>query len=99
MIIFKHTFFKIILAVSFVFGTVFSAFAQLTNVPSPNSKVPGFAVPNILSPELIEAIVAQGSMQLENLSALTGFYGYDNDEPMLPAPGAIQSPGNNVEAT
>src|SRR5262245_33501883 len=70
-----------------------SANAQLTPVPNANAKVPGFAVPNVLSPELIESHVAQGSTPLENPSALTGFYGYDSDGPMLPAL------GSNVEAT
>src|SRR5262245_7793007 len=65
-----------------------TAFAQngraQTNVASPNPKVPGFAAPNILSPELTETIVAQGSMKLENPSVLTSFYGYDNDGPFIP---------------
>src|SRR5215468_10365808 len=60
---------------------------------SANGKAPGFAPPNVLSPELIETAVAQGSTEVENPSALTSFYGYDNDGPMLPAL------GSNVEAT
>src|SRR5215831_20475935 len=55
-----------------------------TNVAAPNPKVAGFATPNILSPELIETIVAQGSMKLENPSGLTRFYGYDNDGTLIP---------------
>src|SRR5215468_5441131 len=70
-----------------------SATAQLTPVASANGKAPGFAPPNVLSPELIETAVAQGSTEVENPSALTSFYGYDNDGPMLPAL------GSNVEAT
>lgn len=73
--------------------------SDLTPVPKANPKTVGFAVPNILSLELAEVAVAQGSMPLENPSALTNFYGYDNNGPMLPAPGAVQSPGHNVEAT
>lgn len=71
----------------------------LTHVPSANPKVEGMAAPNILSPELIETVVAQGSMHLENASGLTSYYGYDNDGTMLPAAGAIQSPGSTIEAT
>jgi hypothetical protein len=44
-------------------------------VPAANQKIAGFAAPNILSPELIE-----------NPSALTNFYGYTKDGPLLPAP-------------
>lgn len=76
------------------------AFAgPLTHVPSANTKVAGFAAPNVLAPELAEVIVAQGATPLENPSALTSYYGYDNDGPMLPMPGDIQAPGHNVEAT
>jgi hypothetical protein len=68
----------------------------LTNVPA-NPKVVGQSSPNVLSPELIEVIVGQGSVRLENSSALTSYYGYDNDvlamQPdfprMLPAPGTV----------
>src|SRR5215813_1660919 len=55
-----------------------------TNVAAPNPKVAGFAAPNILSPELIERIVAQGTTKLENPSHLTSFYGYDNDGTFVP---------------
>ncbi len=87
------------LAVSFAAGAALADPSDLTDVPSANSKTPGFAAPNILSPELTETIAAQGSVRLENSSALTSFYGYDNNGPMLPPPGAVQSPGHNVEAT
>ena len=58
-----------------------------TNVAEPNPKVPGFSPANILSPELFETSVAQGSTKLENPSSpngLTHFYGYDNDGTMVP---------------
>src|ERR1700675_2426608 len=64
---------------------------KLTAVQSANPKAPGLASPNILSKELTEAIVAKGSFKLENTSDLTNFYGYDNDGPMLPAPGDLPS--------
>lgn len=74
---------------------------SLTPVQSANPKAAGLASPNILSPELTEAIVAQGSFKLENTSDLTNFYGYDNDGPMVPIPGDLPSavPPHKVEAT
>jgi hypothetical protein len=80
-------------------GSGFSAAAGLTPVPLANPKSPGVAVPNVLSPELAEKIVAQGSTPLENPSGDFGFYGYSTDGPMLPAPNDVQAPGHNVEAT
>ncbi len=73
--------------------------ANLTHVPHANQKITGMTAPNILSPELIEVTVAQGSTRLENPSTLTNYYGYINDGPMLPAAGATQTPGTNIEAT
>ena len=52
---------------------------QLTNVPTPNTKSDGYAPASKLSPELRQVVVAQGSTRLENTSALTSSYGYDND--------------------
>jgi hypothetical protein len=65
-----------------------------TSVPSANPRVTGMASPNILSPELIETIVAQGSNALENPNALVTFYGYDNNGTMVPTVA-----GSRVEAT
>src|SRR3989442_15316246 len=59
-------------------GTAAAASSDLTPVPAATPKTPGFAAPNILSPDLTEIIAAQGSMRLENGAALTNFYGYDN---------------------
>src|SRR5262249_32738065 len=82
--------------------------APLTNVPNANPKHPGFSAPNSLSPELVEAVVAQGSNPLENPASVTlpdgttvslPFYGYDGNGPFLPAPGDVQAPGHNVEAS
>src|SRR5262245_55543614 len=72
-----------------------------------NTKIAGVAPPDILSPELIEVAVAQGSIRLENTSALTSYYGYNNDllaatpdyPRMLPASGAVPSPTVKIEAT
>src|SRR5215470_7043045 len=71
----------------------------LTPVASANPKIAGTPQPNVLSPELIETIVAQGSNALENPSTLTSFYGYDNDGPLTPAPGDLPSAIHKVEAT
>jgi hypothetical protein len=59
-----------------------------------NTKSEGYAPASLLSPELRQVVVAQGATKLENPSALTSYYGYDNDvlnsagQPqMLPTPG------------
>src|SRR5258705_2550140 len=70
-----------------------AAHAQLTPVANANPKTVGFAKPNVLSPELVELIVAQGSTPLENGTALIPYYGYDGNGPHLPPL------GSNVEAT
>ena len=80
-------------------GTLVFAASPLTPVPNANPKSPGFAAPNILSPELKESPVAQGSTKLENPSPLTSSYGYDDNGPMLPLPGDVQRTAHNVEAT
>jgi hypothetical protein len=51
----------------------------LTSVPSANTRSTGYAPSSILSPELYQVIVAQGSNRVENPTALTSYYGYDND--------------------
>jgi hypothetical protein len=67
----------------------------LTGVDSANTKSAGFAPATRLSPELSQAVVAQGSMKLENPTAQIAYYGYDSDkvnsagEPiMVPLPDA-----------
>src|SRR5215831_903309 len=70
-----------------------AAHAQLTPVANANPKTVGFDAPNVLSPELVEVIVAQGSTPLENGSAQFPYYGYDGNGPHLPPF------GSNVEAT
>ena len=71
----------------------------LQGVARANSKIAGLAVPNVLSPELTEVVVAQGSTPLENGTTDFLFYGYNGDGPMLPAPGDVQTSTHNVEAT
>ena len=65
----------------------------VSNVPTANTKSDGFAPATKLSAELTQIAVAQGSTKMENTSALTSYYGYDNDvlnsagQPqMLPTP-------------
>lgn len=72
----------------------------LTHVPSANTRTPGISSPNVLSPELQEVTVAQGSTALENPSSTTSkYYGYGVDGPMLPSPGSLPSIIQKVEAT
>jgi hypothetical protein len=52
---------------------------DLTGVPSANTKSLGYAPASILSPELAQIVVAQGSTKVENPSAAISYYGYDND--------------------
>jgi hypothetical protein len=77
-------------------------------VPAAQPKVTGNASQNILSPELIETVAAQGSNPLENPTTVVAsdgtllpvsFYGYSGNGPMLPAPGDVQSATHNVEST
>ena len=72
----------------------------LTGVPTANTKSPGYAPATVLSPELQQIAVAQGSTRLENpLAEVTSYYGYDNDvlngagEPQM-----LPTPGNPTEA-
>jgi hypothetical protein len=51
----------------------------LTNVPAANTKSQGFSPASVLSPELQQTAVAQGSTKVENPSAAVSYYGYDND--------------------
>jgi hypothetical protein len=73
--------------------------ANLTAVPFANPKVTGMVAPTILSPELAQIVLAQGATKLENTSSTFAFYGYNGDGSMVPAPGAVQASGSNVEAT
>ncbi len=72
---------------------------QAAHVSAPNSKVAGKAAPNILSPQLRESVVAQGSTPMENRAVLFPYYGYNGDGPMLPLAGDLQATGHNIEAT
>ena len=63
-------------------------------------KVAGMAPPNVLSPQLTESIVAQGSVPLENPSAdgVVAYYGYLADgSPMLPTSFTAPSEAQKTE--
>ena len=51
---------------------------DLTGV-SANTKSAGFAPASVLSPELTQIAVAQGSTKVENPTDSVAYYGYDND--------------------
>lgn len=79
----------------------------LTPVANANPKAPGVSSPNVLSPELIETPVAQGSNVLENpqtvatgggTGVLIGNYGYMGDGPFVPVGNDVQSAMHDVEA-
>src|SRR5262249_43278548 len=72
---------------------------DFTKVPNAQTKMAGIAAPTVLSPELAQLVVPQGSQKLENGTASIPYYGYDGDGPMVPAPGAVQSTGVLIEAT
>jgi hypothetical protein len=79
--------------------------SDLTAVPNANPKAPGVVAPNVLSPELRAAVVVQGATPIENPAVVdpaTGttasHYGYLSNGPMVPAPGAVQTPGTIIEA-
>ena len=88
-----------LLAVAVLGATTFANGPDVTDAGSPNTKTAGITLPDKIAPQWRETTVAQGSTALENPSALTNWYGYYNDGPMLPAPGAVQAPGKNVEAS
>ena len=59
-------------------GTAAAGFS-LTNVAMANDRSDGYAPASRLSTELRQQVVAQGSTLVENPTALTQTYGYDND--------------------
>ena len=73
---------------------------DLTNVQTANSKSDGYSPATKLSPELSEAVVAQGSTKVENPTPLASYYGYFNDvlnsagEPQM-----LPTPASNTEAS
>ena len=89
-----------LLSIPFTAGAAPGSFE---GVPDANPKSPGQAQPNVLTRELAESPVAQGSYRLENPATVDlgggrtagiTYYGYWNDGPQLPLPAAP-----TVEAT
>ena len=80
-------------AVAVLGATTFASGPAITDAGSANTKTAGISLPDKLSPQWRETTVAQGSTALENPSALTSWYGYYNDGPMIPAPGDVQATG------
>jgi hypothetical protein len=69
---------------------------DLTNVLSANTRSDGYAPAGMLSPELSQVAVAQGSTKLENPSPLTSYYGYDNERTSTAADSRLIEPGLNL---
>src|SRR4051812_33925838 len=63
-----------------------------------NTKSPGVTSPNVLSAQLAQHAVAQGSVRVENGTADVPYYGYNGNGPLLPAPGDVPAQGHLVEA-
>ncbi|MEQ1947266.1 MAG: phosphatase [Bryobacteraceae bacterium] len=78
---FSHNFKRIMPLV--LAAGAFAAPPLPTHVPSANAKSAGTAQPNVLSPQLTQTVVAQGSMRLEIPSGITAgvfkYYGYNDD--------------------
>jgi hypothetical protein len=90
-------------AMAAAFGAVVAASPpdgpSLSGVPAANTASAGYAPASVLSPQLAQVVLAQGSTKLENGSALTSYYGYDND--VLTSDGQPQmvpTPANPAEA-
>lgn len=68
---------------------------SFTDVSAANPKAPGFAAPNILSPELDLRLLATGSHRLDGATDSTQYYGYINNgavSAMIPVLGNAASP-------
>jgi hypothetical protein len=66
---------------------------SITNVPAANQKAAGYAPASVLSPELRQVPVAQGSMRLDGAKDPVGWYGYINDQPSPDNPSLPQMVG------
>jgi hypothetical protein len=76
-------------------------FTDFTNVPSANLKAGGYAPASVLSRELRESIVAEGSVRLENPQGIVTHYGYENDVPSADdasVPQMVPGGGSTTEA-
>ena len=72
----------------------------LNGIADPNPRLAGISAPIVLASGLRQSIVAEGSMPLENPSPGFGYYGFNDNGPHVPAPGALPVLGAPViEAT
>jgi hypothetical protein len=75
----------------------------LTDVGSANAKSTGYAPASVLSPELAQIAVAQGSTKVENPTTEIAYYGYDNDvlgpggEPLMVPTPAVANEAHKTE--
>jgi hypothetical protein len=69
---------------------------EWTSIPA-NPAVRGTAAPNLLSPQLREYVVVQGSNVLENPSKQVKYYGYLSDGTMVPDPAAANAEASKTE--
>ena len=63
----------------------------LTSVPA-NADVRGVTVPDVLSPELSQIAVAQGSIRLENPTPEVPYHGYDGNGTRRARPSRTRTP-------
>jgi hypothetical protein len=77
-------------AVAVATGLAASDGPLFTDVPSANPKAAGYAPASILSRELREQIVAEGSTAVENPQGIVTNYGYENDLPSADNPAVPQ---------
>jgi len=70
-----------VLVVGVVVGVAVAASpaTDLTGVPTANTRSPGYAPASMLSPELVQIAVAQGSTRVENPGNGISYYGYDDN--------------------
>src|SRR6478735_5853891 len=74
--------------------------SSYTDVPA-NVKAAGYAPTDVLSPELRQTAVAQGSMRLDGAQDPVGWYGYINDAPSpdnAALPQMVGTPASPTEA-
>ena len=82
-------------------GIASSGDQAFTSVPSPAVKAAGYAPSSILSTELRQRLVAEGSVKLENPQGIVTHYGYENDLPSAEDPTVPQmtaTPASAAEA-
>ena len=87
-------------AVVVLAATTFANGPALTDAGTPNTKTAGISpARQALAAVARDAPSRRARQRSRTRPPLTGCYGYFDDGPMLPAPGDVQSPGHNVEAT